>query len=163
MSMTAPIGRLDRAIVKATEAGLPIVPQPYAAVAEAVGASEGEVIRRLEAMLERGLVRRVGAVPNHVALGLRANGMTVWDVEDSRVEQLGAWVGALDFVSHCYLRQRKPPLWPYNLFAMVHGKDRDEVRSKAARIRALLGGACRGSDILFSTRILKKAGFRLPD
>lgn len=163
MSAAAPIDALDRAIVKATQAGLPLVPRPYAAVAQTVGAAEDEVIRRLGEMLERGLVRRIGAVANHYALGLRANGMTVWDVEDAQVEQLGAWVGALDFVSHCYLRPRRPPLWPYNLFAMVHGGDRDEVRRKAERIGALLGPACRGSDVLFSTRILKKAGLRLPD
>lgn len=161
MTAAAPLDALDRAIVKATQAGLPLVAQPYAAVAAAVGASEEEVIRRLGRMLERGVVRRIGAVANHYTLGLRANGMTVWDVDDARVEQLGAWIGALDFVSHCYLRPRKPPLWPYNLFAMVHGTDRDEVRAKAARVGALVGPACRASDILFSTRILKKAGLRL--
>lgn len=163
MSAAAPLDALDRAIVKATQAGLPLVAQPYAAVAAAVGASEEEVIRRLEGMLERGVIRRIGAVANHYTLGLRANGMTVWDVEDARAEQLGAWIGALDFVSHCYLRPRKPPLWPYNLFAMVHGEDRDEVRRKAARVAALVGPACRASDVLFSTRILKKAGLRLTD
>jgi DNA-binding Lrp family transcriptional regulator len=80
---------------------------------------------------------------------------------DERVEDLGPRVGALDFVSHCYLRPRHPPLWPYNLFAMVHGRSRPEVEDKVARIAALLDGACRGSTVLYSSRILKKTGLRL--
>ncbi|MFZ5463607.1 MAG: Lrp/AsnC family transcriptional regulator, partial [Pseudomonadota bacterium] len=78
-----------------------------------------------------------------------------------RVDELGARVGALDFVTHCYRRPRRPPLWPYNLFAMVHGRSREEVEDKVARIAALLGEACRGHDVLYSSRILKKSGLRL--
>jgi DNA-binding Lrp family transcriptional regulator len=151
----------DRALIRATQSGLPFDPRPYARVAEAVGLSEAEVIERLERMIDNGIVRRIGLVPNHYKLGLAANGMTVWDVADDQAEKLGAWVGALDFVSHCYLRPRAQPDWPYNLFAMAHGKTREEVREKALRIADLLGPACRGSDILFSTRILKKTGLRL--
>ena len=87
--------------------------------------------------------------------------MTVWDVPDTMVENLGAQVGALDCVSHCYERPRALPEWPYNLFAMVHGDTRAEVEAKRAEIAALLGAACRASDILYSKRILKKTGLRL--
>ncbi len=69
-------------------------------------------------------------------------------------------VGGLDFVSHCYRRPRHLPDWPYNLFAMVHGKDRTEVEEKSRRIADLLGDACRGHEILYSSRILKKTGLR---
>jgi DNA-binding Lrp family transcriptional regulator len=72
-----------------------------------------------------------------------------------------AEIGALDFVSHCYLRPRALPDWPYNLFAMVHGGDRAEVERKRALIADLLGPCCHRSDILYSTRILKKTGLRL--
>jgi len=119
------------------------------------------VIARLGALRERGVIRRIGAAPNHYALGLTANGMTVWDVEDDAAHRLGAAVGALDCVTHCYLRPRVPPDWRYNLFAMVHGQSRAEVETKRAEIAALLGPACRASDILYSTRILKKTGLRL--
>lgn len=151
----------DRRILAATQAGLPLVPRPFAAVAEATGLSEEAVIERMAGMQARGVVRRVAAAPNHYRLGLRANGMTVWDVDDSRVRRLGAEVGALDFVSHCYLRPRALPGWPYNLFAMVHGTSRGEVEAKRVRIAALLGDAARSGDILYSTRILKKTGLRL--
>jgi DNA-binding Lrp family transcriptional regulator len=112
-------------------------------------------------MQERGIVRRIGAVPNHYRLGYRANGMSVWDLPDDRVSQLGRQVGALDFVSHCYRRPRRLPAWPYNLFAMVHGRSRAEVEDQVARIAALLGDAVRAHDVLYSTRILKKTGLRL--
>ena len=87
--------------------------------------------------------------------------MTVWDVADARVDELGTRVGALDFVTHCYRRPRALPDWPYNLFAMVHGASRAEVADKAAIIATLLGAACRAHEILFSTRILKKSGLRI--
>jgi siroheme decarboxylase len=157
------IDESDRALIRATQAGLPFDPRPYARVGEQIGLSEAEVIERFLRLIERGVARRIGLVPNHYKLGLTANGMTVWDVVDDEAERLGAWVGALDFVSHCYLRPRAPPDWPYNLFAMTHGKTREEVRAKAQRIAELLGPACRGSDILFSTRILKKTGLRLSE
>lgn len=160
---TAPSGLdpVDRAIILATQAGLPVTSRPYHAIARALGLRPDEVMQRLERMRDAGLVRRIGAVPNHYAIGYTANGMTVWDVDDARVDALGEQVGALDCVSHCYRRPRHPPEWPYNLFAMVHGRTRQEVEDKARAIRALLADACRGSEILYSVRILKKTGVRL--
>jgi DNA-binding Lrp family transcriptional regulator len=70
-------------------------------------------------------------------------------------------VGRLDFVSHCYRRPRRLPEWPYNLFAMVHGRSREEVEAKRAVIAELVGPACRAHDVLYSSRILKKTGLRL--
>lgn len=153
----------DRDIIRASQAGLPLTDRPYAAVAEAAGLSEQDVIARMRALQARGVIRRVALAPNHYRLGMTANGMTVWDVEDARVAELGTLVGALEFVSHCYERPRALPVWPYNLFAMVHGSSRAEVESKRARIASLLGDACRASDALYSKRILKKTGLRLSD
>ena len=155
------IDDLDRALIVATQGGLPLVPRPYYTIAEQLGLSADEVMQRLRAMLASGVIRRIGAVPNHYAIGWTANGMTVWDVADDQVDELGAQIGALDFVTHCYRRPRALPAWPYNLFAMVHGASRDECSAKAEEIRAILGAACRASDILYSTRILKKTGLRL--
>lgn len=151
----------DRRIIEATQAGLPLAPAPYAEIGAALGLGEREVVGRMAAMLERGVIRRIGTAPNHYAFGLTANGMTVWDVEDEMAADLGQEIGALDFVSHCYLRPRALPDWPYNLFAMVHGSDRVEVERKRALVADLLGPCCYHSDILYSTRILKKTGLRL--
>jgi DNA-binding Lrp family transcriptional regulator len=152
---------LDERIVRATQAGLPLVDEPYAAVAEALGISQEDLLARLQAMLGDGRIRRIGAVPNHYALGYAANAMSVWDVADEAVEERGRAVGALEFVSHCYRRPRRLPEWPYNLFAMVHGRSREETARKVEAIRALLGGALRAHDVLYSVRILKKTGLRL--
>lgn len=153
---------LDRRIVRATQEGLPLAVEPFRAVAERIGAEPDEVLARVRRMLDAGAIRRIAAVPDHYALGLAANGMAVWDVDDARVDALGRAVGALPFVSHCYRRPRRLPLWRYNLFAMVHGADRGEVGRKLDAIAALLGDACRARDVLYSERILKKTGLRLP-
>lgn len=155
------IDDLDRALIVATQGGLPLVPRPYQLIAEQLGLSADEVMRRFKALLETGIIRRIGVVPNHYAIGWTANGMTVWDVADDKVDALGERIGQLDFVTHCYRRPRALPAWPYNLFAMVHGASREECTAKADEIRALLGADCRASDILYSTKILKKTGLRL--
>lgn len=153
----------DRALIAATQAGLPLVPRPYDAVGAALGVSGERVRQRLAELLHSGLVRRIGAVPHHYKLGFTANGMSVWDVADERVDELGERIGQLPFVSHCYRRPRKPPVWPYNLFAMLHGRSRDEVEAQAQQVAALLGDACRAHDILYSTAILKKTGLRISE
>ena len=147
--------------MQASQQGLPLVTAPYTEIASRCGCDTTTVLARMQHMLERGVIRRVGAIPNHYRLGLRANGMSVWDVADAKLKDLGARVGRLDFVSHCYERPRHLPRWPYNLFAMVHGHDRDEVGEKLEQIAELLGRHCRARDVLFSTRILKKTGLRL--
>ncbi|WP_104491454.1 siroheme decarboxylase subunit beta [Paracoccus denitrificans] len=159
--MTAP-DDTDRRLIAATQAGLPLVEAPYARIAADLGLSETQVIARLSALNAQGVIRRIAIAPNHYALGMTANGMSVWDVDDAQAEALGEKAGALDFVTHCYLRPRAP-VWRYNLFAMLHGQSRAEVEEKRAQVRALLGPACRADDILYSTRILKKTGLRLKD
>lgn len=152
---------IDRRIVAATQAGLPLTPEPYRAIADVVGVDKHELAARLKRLAGDGAIRRIGAIPNHYALGLTANGMSVWDVAQEAVAEFGAKVGALEFVTHCYERPRHLPLWPYNLFAMVHGRSREEVLDKVEEIRSLLGPAQRGHDVLFSKRILKKTGLRI--
>jgi DNA-binding Lrp family transcriptional regulator len=151
---------IDRRIVAATQGGLPLTVRPYHAVADSLGLDAGEVMRRIERMQREGLIRRIGAVPNHYALGYRANGMSVWDVADDVVDAVGERVGALPFVTHCYRRPRRTG-WRYNLFAMVHARTRAEVEDRVAEIAALIGSAARAHDVLYSVRILKKTGVRI--
>ena len=159
--MSAAPDDTDRRLIVATQAGLPCVARPYDEVAAQLGIGVEEVLQRMQRMLDRGVIRRIGAVPNHYALGYTANGMSVWDVSDDRVDALGEQVGALDFVTHCYRRPRRLPEWPYNLFAMVHGHSRDAVATHVAEIAGLLGADCRAHDVLYSTAILKKTGLRI--
>ncbi|WP_374335317.1 Lrp/AsnC family transcriptional regulator [Leeia sp.] len=151
----------DHQLVKRSQGGLALQPHPYAELAAALGCSEDAVLQRLQRMLESGVVRRIGAVPNHYAIGYRANGMVVFDVADTQVDTLGEQVGQQAFVSHCYRRPRHLPDWPYNLFAMCHGADHAAVEQQAQQLRRLLGAACTQHAVLFSSRILKKSGLRL--
>lgn len=155
------LDNLDRAIIEATQAGLPLTTEPYHEIARQIGASPDQVMARMSDMLESGVIRRIGIVPNHFALGWKFNGMTVWDVADESVDALGARVGALDFVTHCYQRPRFLPEWPYNLFAMIHAKNREDAQHQIDQIAALLGVHYRAHSTLFSTRILKKTGLRI--
>ena len=104
-----PLDLIDRAIVRATQAGLPLCREPYAVVAAQLGLAPADVMLRLQRMLASGVIRRIGAVPNHYVLGWRANGMSVWDVEEAALAELGPKVGALPAVSHCYRRLRRGP------------------------------------------------------
>ncbi|WP_417822211.1 Lrp/AsnC family transcriptional regulator [Terasakiella sp.] len=151
----------DRKIIKATQEGLPLVEAPYEAVGAEIGLSGDEVRQRLNAMLDAGVIRRIGAVPNHYALGYTANGMSTWDVPDEKVKEIGEKIGALDFVSHCYERPRHQPIWNYNLFAMVHGKDKETCMKRVEMIAQMLGEDDRGHEVLFSSKILKKTGLRI--
>ncbi len=151
----------DRRIILETQAGLPVVSRPYEAIGQKLGISGNEVKRRMSQMLNSGKIRRIAAVPNHYALGYQANGMTVWDIPDDMVVYCGEKLGKLPNVSHCYRRPRHLPMWPYNLFAMLHGKTKDDVTDQMNAIAELLAPHVNSFDVLFSTKILKKTGLRI--
>ncbi len=155
------LSALDRELIRLTQEGLPLCPEPYQALASELKVTADEVMCRLQRMLEAGVIRRIAAVPNHYRLGYKFNGMTVWDVPDEMISELGPQVGKLECVSHCYHRPRHPPLWNYNLFARVHGRSQEDVDKHIEQIQTLLGKHNRGQDVLFSKRILKKTGLRL--
>lgn len=161
MTAGAALDPRDRELIVATQAGLPCVAEPYRAVAEQLGWAEDEVLTRLSRLLRSGALRRVAAVPNHYRLGYTANAMTVWDVPDEAADAVGRRLGELPAVSHCYRRPRHLPVWPYNLFAMFHGRSRSEVEAVVAEVAAALGDQVRAFRPLWSTRILKKTGLRL--
>ena len=87
--------------------------------------------------------------------------MTGWSVPDKEVDDLDRRVGALNYVSRCDRRARHLPGWPYNLFAMVHGRERAEADAYVEEIAQVLGQRCRAHAVLYSTRLLKKTGLRL--
>ena len=154
---------IDRQIITATQAGLAITPEPYQALARQIGINENDLMQRLKNMQENGIIRRIGAVPNHYKLGYQHNGMTVWDIDNQSIDRLGKQVAELDFVSHCYHRPRHLPEWRYNLFAMIHAKTAAGATQQIQKISALLGEHCRAHEVLYSTRILKKTGLRIKE
>ena len=155
------ISHFDRELIFATQAGLPIVPRPYDSIAALLG-TDGEAVRkRFSELQSAGVVRRIAAVPNQYQLGYVAHGMSVWDVDDEEADRLGELIGSQPAVSHCYRRPRKPGLWRYNLFAMLHSHSREEILDQAEKIAELLGPACHAHEVLFTNEILKKTGLRL--
>ncbi len=155
------LDQTDRMIIEATQAGLPVTPRPYHAIAKQLDLEPELVMQRIRDLQKYGIIRRIGAVPNHYRLGYRANGMTVWDVPDEKINEFGNKIGSLDFVSHCYHRPRHLPDWPYNLFAMVHAHDRKTTEKYINTIADILGDDNRQHTVLYSTRILKKTGMRI--
>lgn len=133
---------------------LPLIERPFAAVAERAGIEEAAVLDRIRAWKTSGAIRRFGARVAHHKLGYAANGMSVWRVGEAEAEAAGQIMAKQPEVSHCYLRET-PPGWDYNLYGMIHGTSKEEVRAVAARISELTG--LRDYDVLFSVREFKKS------
>ena len=142
----------EQALVRQTVRGLPLVSAPYAEVERQAGLGKGEAVELLRRMLDDGRIRRIGAVIRHRRLGYQANAMVVWDVPDGRASELGRALAHDPAVTLCYRRAPSLPDWPYNLYCMVHGRERAGVVSEIERLSADhgLGGFPRA--VLFSTR-----------
>ena len=158
--LRAVLDSTDYCLAGALEPGLALTPRPYAELAAACGLSEEACLERVRRMVEVGVIRRLGVVVRHHELGYHANAMVVWDVPDARVEAAGRLLGAHPVVTLCYQRPRRLPDWPYNLFSMVHGRDRDAVLAEITRLTAhpLLAGL--PHQALFSRRRFKQRGAR---
>jgi DNA-binding Lrp family transcriptional regulator len=153
------LNRYDCQLLDALSAGLPLVPAPYAALGAMLGMTEAEVLERIAALHASGAIRRFGVVVRHRELGYRANAMVVWDVPDAQVAEIGAAMGRSPFVSLCYRRPRRPG-WPYNLYCMVHGRDRAVVEAQVAGLADELHLESYSRALLFSRRRFKQCGAR---
>lgn len=156
--MDVTVRELD--LINALAGGLDLCDAPYAQLGLAVGMDEVEVIERLTELRRRGIVRRLGIIVRHHELGYRANAMVVWDIPDSEVAEIGRRLGHCPEVTLCYRRPRRLPDWPYNLFTMVHGKDRHTVEAAITTIAAREGVAAYPHQPLFSLRRFKQCGAR---
>jgi DNA-binding Lrp family transcriptional regulator len=157
----------ERDLVLEVQGGLPVTSTPYRDVADALGVEVEWVLETLRRFEVEGKIRRVGVVPNHYALGYTENGMTVWNVPDDLVSEVGPAVASLEFVTHCYERPRHEGVWPYNFFAMTHGRSEAESAERVEQVRDVMSEywdvTDEDWDTLFSTRILKKTGIRLDE
>jgi DNA-binding Lrp family transcriptional regulator len=149
----------DRALLGAMEQGLSLTPRPFAEVGLRAGMSEETTLDRLEAMLHDGVVMRLGLVMRHAAFGYRANAMTVWDVDDAKVDEIGDMLSRESGVTLCYRRPRRPG-WRFNLFTMIHGRDRQQAQGVVDALGRRVQGAARSYQALFSTRCFVQRGAR---
>lgn len=153
----------DLALLHALQDGLPLVTRPYSVLGARLGMSEGEVLARLWLLRERGIIKRFGVVVRHHELGYRANAMVVWDVPDELVGEVGADLGAVPYVTLCYRRPRRLPIWPFNLFTMIHGRDRAQVLQRVAELVEVCDLDDIHHQVLFSRRRFKQRGARYND
>ena len=150
----------DRALIDAVCTGLPLVPRPYAALAAALGMTEAEVLERLRHLCATGVIRRFGVVVRHWPLGYSANAMVVFDVPEPKLQPAAHRLAALPWVSLCYRRPRRLPLWPYNLYCMIHGRDRARVESLVLEAAKAAGLTGQPRAVLFSRRCFAQRGAR---
>ena len=147
----------DALLLQAIQQGLPLASRPYAELGRQTGLSEAEVIARLQHWIGAGLIKRLGVVVRHRQLGYRANAMVVFDVADERVADTGKRLAAFACVTLCYRRPRRAN-WPYNLFCMVHGKDRGKVEAQVEMLAVAADLADAPRAVLFSRRCFKQRG-----
>lgn len=155
-----PMEEAERRLVSVLQEGLPLFIRPFSLIAERIGASESEVLGRIGRWLEDGAIKRFGVVVRHHELGFRANAMLVHDIPDDRVSELGRALAEEPDVTLCYRRPRVLPDWPYNLFCMIHGRERGEVEGIIADLRQRHGLTECAHDILFSLTRFKQSGAR---
>ena len=142
------------------EAGLPLIARPYQQLAEQIGASEEAVLEQVRHWSEDGLFRRFGLVLKHRGLGYHANAMLVMDIPDEQVQAVGERLGEAAGVNLCYQRPRRLPHWRYNLFCMVHGREREQVARLIKNLLAEHGLSQVPHQMLFSTHAYKQCGGR---
>ena len=152
------LDEVDQRLLAALQPGLPLVSRPYHALAQSLGLSEQTVLERLQQGLQQGIVKRLGVIVRHRELGYRANAMVVWDIPDGEVSAVGRMLAAESGVNLCYRRPRRLPDWPYNLFCMMHGRQREQVLERIEQLRVERSLAAYPCNALFSTRCFRQRG-----
>ena len=151
--------RYEWALAALVEDGLPLIERPFDAWAQALNRTPESVVATLQQWLAAGTLKRFGAVVRHHEMGFTANAMTVFDVPDALVDGCGAALASQRGVTLCYRRERAPG-WPYNLYCMVHGRDRASVRAVLDDIIPRSGLEEHPRAVLFSRRRFKQVGAR---
>ncbi|MFA7428705.1 MAG: AsnC family protein [Rhodospirillaceae bacterium] len=150
----------DLALIAALRDGLPLCATPYRALGAGLGMSEGEVLGRLRALCDSGVIRRFGAVVRHHEAGYAANAMIVFAPAEATIPALGKALADEDAVTLCYRRAPSLPDWPYTLYCMIHGRSREVVLAEIDAIVARHGLADVPRQVLFSRRRFKQTAGR---
>jgi DNA-binding Lrp family transcriptional regulator len=148
-----PYDEFDRAVIRALQGDMPVIPEPYAPAATRLGIPQAQLLEHLRGMQERRLLRRVAAILFHRRAGFSANGMGVWKVPDERIMDLGRRMASFRGISHCYQRPTYAD-WPYSVFTMAHGRSKDECDAILDSIAADTGISERAT--LYSSTEFKK-------
>lgn len=148
----------DRALLQALSSGLQLVAEPYTALARSMNRSTPEVLARIKALHDAGIISRLGVIVRHRALGWSANAMVVWDMPASQIDTAGPALAAHPGVTLCYERNPVEDVWPYRLYSMIHARSRSEAQEVLSGAVALPELAGARHKVLFSTRCFKQTG-----
>lgn len=152
--------KIEKKIIALLQDDIPAVKQPFLEMAEKLGISEEELLNRIADLCDRGVIRRFGATIRHQMSGYTANAMTAWKVAADRVDEAGEIMASFREVSHCYVR-RTNEYWPYNLFTMIHAKDKPSCYDIAREISEKT--SVEDYILLFSEKELKKTSMQYFD
>ncbi len=114
--------------VRLLQRDLPLQPRPFDALARTSAMSADVIISLGRSLLQRGVMRRFGAVIQMRKPGFSASAMCVWVVPADKADEYGMKMAQSRAVSHCYLRPVYVD-WPYNLYTIVHGRSIEECES----------------------------------
>ena len=123
---------LDTRLLDEFQRDMPLVPRPFAAMADALGTTETDVLDRLIRLRDRGRISRVGATCRPNTAG--ASTLAALAVPECRVEEVAALVGAEPGVNHSYLREDR-----WNLWFVATAPSAAELAASLARIEARSG------------------------
>lgn len=155
--MQRPLSELEKKIVRFFQGDLPLEPRPFKKAARQLGMREEEILEYLKGWQKEGIIRRFGAALRHREAGIVANAMIVWQVPEEQLEAVGQKLASFAEVTHCYQRKTRPG-WPYNLFAMIHGRNREECEVLARKLAEAIDN--HNYKLIFSTAELKKESMR---
>jgi len=151
----------DRPILHALSQGLAFVPRPFEALGEQIGRPEAEILSRVQALAEAGILTRIGIIVRHRSLGWRSNAMVVWDIPEEQIVEAGAALARHPGITLCYERNTVPGVWPYRLYSMIHARDRAEAETILEGARALTPLQGVAHKALFSLHCFKQTGATL--
>ncbi|MFH0726145.1 MAG: AsnC family transcriptional regulator [Pseudomonadota bacterium] len=151
--MNDSLDELDKRIIAAVQADIPVTERPYAEIARQLGISEETLLDKLNLFCRQGIIRRFGATLRHQKSGFSANAMVAWQINEAHIAKVGEKFSSFPQVSHCY-RRNPTAQWPYNLYTMVHAHDQESCREIARQMASAVPVV--DYAILFSRKELKK-------
>ena len=99
-----------RELLYCLENRFPLVPDPMAELAGAVGLDRAAVIEAVNRLVNDGTVRRVGPVFDPRALGFVST-LVMGEVPEEEVEAAAQAIGEIPEITHNYLRDHSKNLW----------------------------------------------------
>lgn len=151
------LSELEKQIVREVQEDLPLDPRPYKIIADRLGIEEDYLLEKIDEFLDKGYIRRMGAALRHRQIGLKANPMIVWQVDEEKIDEVGKALSELPQVTHCYHRKELPKL-NYNVYSMIHGETKEECYELAKEMSKMVG--VENYKLLFSVKELKKTSMK---